>query len=343
VPGIVVFHDTRLQHFFAAYTEHDGPDRRYYLDLLERTYGSAVRVMGEEFIEQRGSLADLIEAAPMTLPALDNAVAAILHNAEEQTLLAQQTYIPTYYVPLSFRFDAAPDKPQNRDRNAPSRLIMFGFIGENRRLLPVLQALASMSDREDYRLDIYGVVEQQEAADAYVAESGLANLVSFHGFVPEPTLNMALEGADLALNLRWPSMGEASGSQLRIWASALPSLVTRTEWYAQLPAGTVFMIDQAEESVQIVRHLRALRTTPELFAAAGRRGRYVLESQHAPSRYAEALVEIAAAHSGQHLRRSGQALARRSAEVLLELTGAELARPLGWEIGRRIADLTGGK
>jgi hypothetical protein len=67
----------------------------------------------------------------------------------------------------------------------------------------------------------------------------------------------------------------------------------------------------------------------------------VLEAQHSPEHYAEALVAIAAEVRGQHARRTGGDLARRCAGLMLELGPAELARPLGDEISRRIAELTG--
>ena len=49
------------------------------------------------------------------------------------------------------------------------------------------------------------------------------NLVQLHGYTPEKELNKVLEKSHLAINLRYPTMGEASGSQLRIWYHALPS------------------------------------------------------------------------------------------------------------------------
>ena len=52
----------------------------------------------------------------------------------------------------------------------------------------------------------------------------MERLVKIHGYVRD--LDERLAEADLAVNLRYPSMGEASAAQLRIWDHALPSLVT---------------------------------------------------------------------------------------------------------------------
>lgn len=340
VPGIIILHDTRLQHFFAAYAEQPGKDRELYLAQLERSHGPAVREMGEQFIAGQRGLQDMVQMAPMTLAALEGAIAAVLHNPEEKEALEGRTHVPLYCLPLSSRFGPTPAHRPPRSADMPSRLVMFGFIGENRRLLPILEALAAMPDRDDYRLDVYGVVEQAVEADALVAASGLSSIVTRHGFVPEAQLDAALADADLALNLRWPSMGEASATQLRIWASACPALVMRVGWYAQLPPDTVFMIEPAQEREGIVTQLRALRRAPDLYARAGAAGRRILEQLHSPERYAEGLLAVASQHAVQHARQVGYALAERAARFMLDLGPPEVARLQGGEVGRRIAGLT---
>ena len=69
---------------------------------------------------------------------------------------------------------------------------------------------------------------------------GLRERVTFHGYVSEAELEAALDDADLAVNLRYPTMGEASGSQLRIWDHALPSLVTHYRRLRHAAAATPF-------------------------------------------------------------------------------------------------------
>ena len=341
VPGIVVLHDTRLQHFFDAYSEHPGPDRDYYLEQLGRWHGPVMRAKGEAYARTRQGFQELVDTAPMTHAAICGATACILHNPDEMAALTAQTTVPLYYVPLAGRAGPAPAPRPPHDPSAPIKLIMFGFLAENRRLLPILETLAAIPDRDRYRLDIYGIVAQARQVDDLIASAGLGAIVTRHGFVPAAELDAALASADLALNLRWPSMGEASATQLRIWAAGLPALVTDVGWYAHLPPDSVFAISPDREREGIVHHLRAYRDNPGIYAAAGRRGRQVLEQTHSPRAYAEALVRIASEHATQHGRGTSARLASRAAEALLNLGPAELARPLGMEIGQHIADLTG--
>jgi hypothetical protein len=84
-------------------------------------------------------------------------------------------------------------------------------------------------------------------------------------------------------------MGEASSSQLRIWDHALPSLVTRTDGYASLPADSVDFVRPEYEQRDIERHLRHFLAQPGYFRQKGLRGRERLLDAHAPAAYAASL------------------------------------------------------
>jgi glycosyltransferase involved in cell wall biosynthesis len=316
-PGLVVLHDTRLQHFFARYSETPGPDRAFYLESMQRSHGLTSVADAEAFLAGQQGLDTLVERYPMTLAALDGALAAVIHNDCDRAALAGQTRTPVFYLPLPF---AGPGLAMRPPPNGTLRLIAFGHMGFNRRLDVILEALAGHDDAA-IRLDIYGVLEEAEAVQARSAALGLGARVQFHGFVPEPDLTAALARADLALNLRYPSMGEASASQLRIWDSGLPSLVTRTGWYASLPADAVFFVEPADEIASIRAHLTALRRSPAAFRRAGLRGREILLEQHAPAAYAQALLAIAQQAPALHARRQAIAMSRIAANGLMELTG----------------------
>ncbi len=96
-------------------------------------------------------------------------------------------------------------------------------------------------------------------------------MVTLHGFVPAEDLEAALTSAHLAINLRFPTMGEASVSQLQIWDHALPSLVTRVGWYATLPQETVAFVRPEHEITDIQAHLHAFVDDPGRYAHMGRR------------------------------------------------------------------------
>ena len=173
-----------------------------------------------------------------------------------------------------------------------------------------------------------------------MASLGIGHLVELHGFVPKAELDRGIARAHLAVNLRHPTMGEASASQLRTWAHGLPSLVTRTGWYATLPADAVFFVDPEDEVDGIKRHLARLLARPEAFAAAGRRGRELVAALHSPRRYAEGLVEIARQAPAQHGRRTAVDLARAGSRALAAMVGVEGMQRAAPGVAEAIAQIT---
>jgi hypothetical protein len=137
-----------------------------------------------------------------------------------------------------------------------------------------------------------------------------------------------LHEAHLAINLRFPTMGEASASQLRIWDHALPSLVTPVGWYARLPPDAVNFVRPEHEQADLHALLDAFLLDPTRFAAQGLAGRRFLERYHGVQAYAQDLVQFAASCGRDRGRVALRDVARRSA---IEL--AKLAGPRGAAIG----------
>jgi hypothetical protein len=185
-------------------------------------------------------------------------------------------------------------------------------LGRNRRLDQVLQALADFPDRDAFRLNIYGQIRDADAVRARVRELQLDSHVSIQGFVTEEKLDAALDAAHMALNLRYPSGGEASGSQLRIWDHALPSLVTRTGWYATLPGDAVAFINPEQEVVELQGQWRAFLADPDRWALMGQQGRRRLEQEHGPVGYVHTLLDFIGSPRRLHSRASAHALAERA-------------------------------
>ncbi len=339
-PGVIVLHDTRLQHFF-AYQAANGPAERHsYMVRLRRSHGAGAVADAAQWLDGRQRFDALVQRYPMTAAATGVALAAIVHNQQERDRLAADTHVPVFYLPLAAAA-APPIEPGPRDGAGGLRLVAFGYLGPNRRLPAVLQAMASLPDLP-LTLDIYGVLEDAVELEAQVAALGLAGQVRYHGYVPSETLRLALARADLAINLRYPSMGEASASQLRIWEAALPAVVTRTGWYATLPADTVFFVDPERELADLRTHLQALQREPERFRRAGRRGRAVLETEHTPEHYARGLLEVAAQLPALHTRRVALDASRRAARAMVGLAGPEGVALCAAAAARAVAALAGG-
>jgi glycosyltransferase involved in cell wall biosynthesis len=239
-------------------------------------------------------------------------------------------------------FAAGPIQKQSaaKQDGARYRLIVFGYIGRNRRLEAVLQALAELPERAQFHLDVYGdILDGEEQVRARLRALDLKRQVTLHGFTSEAKLDQALSKAHLAINLRNPTMGEASGSQLRIWAHGLPSLVSKVGWYASLPAEAVaFVRADANEVADIQEKLRAFLANSGAFAKMGERGRRELEEQHTCEQYARTIVEMARRSTAFRARAASLKLAERAGILLSEWLPAKAMADSGAHVAGEILE-----
>lgn len=326
-PGLVVLHDIRLHHFFDGLYRVRWRDLNAYQAVMKKYYGEQGRLDAIDCFKQEARNIDwMAERYPLTELATENALGVLVHTRDAFEQLKRVGARPLAYAPLPYgagprpaRLHDAQEGGRGAGQGPPFRLIVFGYLGRNRRLESLLRALAEFPRRDHFRLDIYGeLLDDNRHLRASVRAQGLKGLVRVHGFVTEEELERALASAHLAVNLRYPTMGEASGSQLRIWSHALPSLVTQVGWYAGLPPSAVAHVRPSQEIQDIKAHLSGFLASPESFARMGERGRALLEEEHAPDAYAQAIMDFAAAAPRYRTRSAAHRLARHAALSMSE-------------------------
>jgi glycosyltransferase involved in cell wall biosynthesis len=231
------------------------------------------------------------ERYPLTELATQGALGVVTHTRWGFDALSQRLGSKIRLMDLAYPA-RNPDRA-NRSNSIPLRLIAFGHFGPNRCLDQVFLALSGWELRGKIQLDIYGEIWDPAWAKSEIARLGLSAHVRLYGYVDDHALDQALEHSDLAINLRNPSMGEASLSQLRIWANSLPALVTRLGWYGDLDPTTVIHVDP-EHAIEEIRHwLVVFLENPQELKKIGRNGRDYLIKRHSPAAYAKEIVEFA--------------------------------------------------
>src|SRR4051812_9612331 len=341
-PGIVILHDLMMQHFFSGLVFHArGMNRRQYLELVERHRGIKGRVLAETHVQGLLATEELAQRCPLTEAAIENALAVIVHSGAAYAALPDDTSVAL--LPLCVGM-AMPDldPPQVRNAAEPYRLTVFGFLGPNRKLPLLLRALSTFPERGRFRLDIFGTMDGQEKMEELVCRLGISDSVALHGFKTASELDTALRQTDLVVNMRDPSMGEASGSQLHLWQYGLPSLVTQRAWYATLPEDTVEFVRPEHEIEDIQRHLTEFLRDPERYRALGRNGRRHVAENHSIERYAGALLEVAGQAPEFRAKWIARDLARRSAMAMAGWSDAATIDPLSLQVAREIGNLTAG-
>ena len=295
-PGIVVLHDLRLHDFFFTFWVRQKKDPASYLAALERWYGEEGRRAGEAYCKGGISAESMTVEFPLTREGARGALGVITHS--NQTCGELKETPACSLTALHHPYGAAEESRYRQwvaARRAvphpPYRLIIFGHLNRNRRLEAVLEAWAGVPEREQFRLDVCGELWDEGQMRRLIEQLKLSPLVKLWGFLPENLVEEKLSTADLAINLRYPSMGEASGSQLQFWDYGLPTLVTRTGWYGSLPDGTAAFVRPGYEVEDIQAHLRAFLADPGAFRAMGELGRQSLKN-HDPERYVDALEQF---------------------------------------------------
>jgi glycosyltransferase involved in cell wall biosynthesis len=299
--GIVILHDLRLQDFFwGVYSRRPGGTKKY-IELMEEVYGPAGAEAAGEISRGKVEPSSQCVRYPLTEAATKNAIGVITHTSNGFDALREHCpqavgYLPLPYAAADANTFAAWSPRSHRSAPKPTavppfKIVVFGHIGPNRRVGSLLRSLSTMATKSKYRVEIHGLLWDEEQVRAEIARYQLAGQVTLHGYSPD--LDDAIADADLAVNLRFPTMGEASLSQLQIWDHAIPSIVTRTGWYATLSEEAVLFVDPEHEEEDLSRHLKAFADDPAGFKTMGDTGRKILLRDHTPGQYIAALLNFA--------------------------------------------------
>lgn len=290
-PGLVVLHDLKLHHFFEWIYHRQPNGRETYLKEMTRYYGFSGREAGEKYWKDELTIEFMADHYPLTALALENALGVITHTKDAFNSIQELKYLPVAYAPLPYI--SRYSRPQIIKSNSPPyHLAVFGYISTNRRLDSIFEALSNLPEKDLFHLNIYGEVWDCDYISSQIQKLNLNHLVTIHGFVEEADLEAELAKSHLAINLRYPTMGEASGSQLRIWSHALPSLVTNVGWYASLPETVAIHISIENEVSEIQKSLKNFLASPESFRIMGCNGKLLLNSCHCPDLYTQKVMKF---------------------------------------------------
>lgn len=295
-PGVIVLHDRAINELCFGMTEPADMDeaahRQDYRTVMACWHGRDGLAAARRVLDGTLPIATSALHYPLFESALHRALGAVTHNRDvADEVRAAFPHLPVLCLPLPYPQPAQrPAMPALRGPDQPLRLVMFGFMNANRRACEVIEAWAASPWRDRFTLDIAGEAVDRARLDATAARLGLAEQVRHHGFVAEADLDALIRSADLVLNLRNPSMGEASGSQLRIWANARAAAVSDTGWYAQLPDDCVRKIGLEREHDDLLALLTDLATGRLDLAALADAG-FARLAAHDPAQYAATLVQ----------------------------------------------------
>jgi glycosyltransferase involved in cell wall biosynthesis len=325
-PGVVVLHEYVLHHLIAGITIGRGKPR-LYLDAMERELGIAGRLLALGVLDNLLPL--LWETQPERFPlsgtVLDRATGLIVHSdyvgvrAREAGYTGRLWHIPHPSWP------AVATNPAGDVDGAPL-IGCFGFLNMNKRIPQVLEAFASLRRRQPAaRLLLVGSAGERFDVDRRLERLGLTEGVTRLDYVPEERMWSLMAACDVLVNLRYPTMGETSGSVIRALSLGKPLVVSDVGWFSELPDGVVLKVPVDEYETSTLE--AALGVAVEHGEAMGRAARAYVEThhslEHAADLYAQALETAAGADAVD------DAVLHRIAEAAAEVgidDASELAR-----------------
>jgi glycosyltransferase involved in cell wall biosynthesis len=296
-PGVVVCHDVRLAGFYGWYAEQERPDdpAGRFGERITTMYGNR---LGRTFSLRLPTPAEQSSLGIfMTHDVQARAERLVVHSGYAADILRLERQgaggPPVTVLPLAF---PARDVPPPAPRSGPGRLVVsFGLVSAVKHPRVLIEAFARLAaERPELRLVFAGGGDEPELRHwrDLADELGIGDRVALEGHTPDRRWAELLASADLAVQLRMVSNGEASAAVTETMAAGLPTVVTDHGWFAELPDEAV---------VKVPREL----TAPVLAAA-------MAEVLDAPER-ARAMAAAARAHAEAN---DFAAVARRYLEVL---------------------------
>jgi len=290
-PGLVVLHDLSLVDL-ARHLSHQLEQPDLWKEMMCRQYGDEVRSLVNRSERSAADYNEMVSRFPLFQPFVAGALGVIVHSRYAKEAL--QAQLPPGTPLLKLNLPAPPPPPlATRGREGPLRFVFCGHVGPNRRLLEFMEAWSRLGEPQAISLELFGNISNSTQLLEYARHFGLNDYVTLRGYVSDVELDQALQSSDFAINLRWPTMGEASASQLRYWSAALPTLVSDVAWYGELPDDAVCKISIDEEGADLLAVLENALADPGEFREIGRRGWERLRLAHTAEHYARELVSLA--------------------------------------------------
>jgi glycosyltransferase involved in cell wall biosynthesis len=296
-PGVVVLHEYVLHHLIAGATIGRG-NARGYLDAMERELGVAGRLLGLGVLDNLLPL--LWETQPERFPlsgvVLDQAAGLIVHSnyvaerARAAGYRGQLWRIPHPVWPMGEVLPAD-------DVGGDPLIGCFGFLNMNKRVPQLLEAFASFRrTHPGARLLLVGAAGERFDLERRLERLGLTEGVERIDYVPEDRMWSLMAACDVLVNLRYPTMGETSGSVIRALALGKPLLVSDVGWFSELPDDVALKVPVDDYEVATIE--AALDLAAEHGATLGTAARAYVGREHALPVVADAYVRALESAAG---------------------------------------------
>jgi glycosyltransferase involved in cell wall biosynthesis/SAM-dependent methyltransferase len=303
-PGVVVLHEANLHHLIAEITIRRG-DWDAYLRECEYEGGAQARAHAEKVRNlQTGPNYD---GVPMLRRLLASAQAIIVHSRYMEAEVRSAGYAgPVAVIPHGAWVAGADRNAYRRklglDEAAPLAGI-FGFLKPYKRIAESLRAFRRLVRlMPNARMILAGEPHPDFPIEPLIVSMGLSANVRILGFTASDDFTGYMAACDVALNLRYPTVGESSGTLLRAFGLGKAALVSDVGAFSELPDVCVKIPVGPGEEDAILEYLNLLLSRPDVAGALGANARKFVEREcrweTVAGRYIEFLKDMQGEQAG---------------------------------------------
>jgi glycosyltransferase involved in cell wall biosynthesis/SAM-dependent methyltransferase len=281
-PGVVALHEANLHHLIADLTIKRGDWEGY---LREAEYDGGPAALAHA---QRAAALETgpdYDGVPMLRRILDSARGVIVHSQ----YMADQVRLAGYEGPVARiphgAWIPAVDRMAWRDRlgldEATPLIGIFGFLKPYKRIAESLRAFRRLLKvSPQVRLILVGEEHPDFPLKPLIRTLDLTASARVTGYAPIEDFTGYMSACDIVLNLRYPTVGESSGTLLRAWGLGRASIVSDVGSFRELPEDICLKapVDAAEEDT-LFEYLDLLVSRPDLSHAMGERARCFVERE----------------------------------------------------------------
>lgn len=275
IPGVVMLHEFNLHYLLADATIRRGDWEGYFREL---EYNAGPQALEHAEKVRHGETEPEYGRIAMNRRLLENSRAAIVHSDYMLRLIREAGFrLPAGRI--LHGVEAPPvDRQATRARLGLDHqpvLGAFGFLKPYKRIHSAIRALARMARPfPEARLLLVGEEHPHYPLRPLIGELGLEERARILGFVPLHDFANYIAACDVCLNLRYPTVGESSGSLLREMALGKAAVVSDIGSFSELPDDACIKVPPGDGEVDwLAEYLPALLDGPELREALGANAR----------------------------------------------------------------------
>lgn len=244
-PGMIILHDFVLYYLTIGFYRNK---ETFYSKVYEMEGAKGINLLKKSIKEGKDLLEckELAPLLPLNKELINSNNLIMTHSFYTYNKIAKVTDRKERLRKINLvqliddHFDPVAKKLLMNKYRIPDNCLLMSSFGSvaaiklNHIICEIVDEINSSSDRKICYVMVGDGNYVDHKLNDYIIKTGYIDLLEFNSFIFH---------SDLIINMRYPSMGETSGSLIRILGLGKPCLVSNDAWFAELPDNLVMKIN----------------------------------------------------------------------------------------------------